>query len=298
VFIVFNADEFQTEINSRVDRYQADKKVLLSVSPLNMGRDGMALYRGSSESMDLPSPWDSYELNSIQVKTAFLNYTESMIMLFEPDYLIIGVEVNLLIRNNPDLWESYLELHDYVYSNLKEEYPDLPIGVSVFCVPYFPDWSPTDNLEEQLAGLKELEDSSDFISFSVHPFMSALTAETFPDDYLRKLFEMTDNPVAISESSYPAQYWQTITEPVIDFNGTPEKQSNFLSGLLGESNTFEALFVIWFSIHDYDALWEGALNRDPIGLVWRDTGLFDETGKSREAFDLWQSWYKKEYKQE
>lgn len=254
-------DEFQTEIASRVERYQADKKILLSVSPLNMGRDGMALYRGSSESMALPLPWDSYDLNSNEVKTAYLNYIERMVELFKPDYLIIGIEVNLLIRNSPVLWEPYIELHNYVYTQIKKKYPDLPTGVSVFCVPYFPDWSPEDDLEEQLIGLKQLEASSDFIAFSVHPFMSALTAEKFPDDYLKKLFEITTKPVAVSESSYPAQYWQTITKPIIDFNGTPEKQEKFLSSLLNESNIYESLFVIWFSIHDYDALWEGALNK-------------------------------------
>ncbi|HBI39158.1 MAG: hypothetical protein A2015_12735 [Spirochaetes bacterium GWF1_31_7] len=290
--ISFSA-EFQTEIDSRILRYRAGKKVLLSVSPLNMERNGLAFYRGSSESMVLPSPWDSYALNSSEVKSAFFNYVERMVLSFQPDYLIIGVEVNLLIRNNPSLWKPYVELHDDVYIRLKKKYPDLSVGVSVFCVPFFPEWSPGDDIVSQLSGLTDLENTSDFIAFSVHPFMSSLTAESFPEDYLKTLFAMTDKPVAVSESSYPAQNWKTITEPIIEFNGTPEKQNAFLSSLLVESNNADALFVIWFSIHDYDALWEGLLNKNPLALVWRDTGLFDESGNGRISLALWQSWYKK-----
>lgn len=285
------SSEFQTEIDSRLERIEPGMSVLLSVSPLNMGRDAMALYRGSRESMALPAPWDSYALNSTEVKTAYLQYVNKMVDAFQPDYLIIGVEVNLLIRNNPDLWPEYVELHSYVYGEIKQDYPELPVGASFFCVPFFPEWSPEDDLNLQVAGLRDIETTSDFIAFSLHPFMSALTAESFPDDYMETLFAQTDKPVAISESSYPAEYWQTLSEPVVDFNGTPEKQAAFLSEVFQESEMSNALFLIWFSIRDFDALWEGVLNEDPVALVWRDTGLYDGEGNRRIAYDIWEEWF-------
>ncbi len=283
--------ELISEIESRTIRYIDGKKVLLSVSPLNMARDGMALNRGSSESMPLPAPWNTYALNSIEVKTSFLNYSKRMIEYFDPDFLIIGVEVNLLIRNTPSLWQQYLELHRYVYTELKKFYPSLQIGVSVVCTAYFPEWSSEDNIDDQLSGLEDLDSSIDFLAFSVHPFMSALTAESFPDDYMQRLFALTDKPVAISESSYPAQSWQTINAPIIDFNGTPEKQKNFVSLMLEQSAESNALFVIWFSIRDFDALWNGLLNQDALSLIWRDTGLYDEQGDGRLALDTWTDWF-------
>lgn len=152
-----------------------------------------------------------------------------MVHNFKPDYLIVGIEVNLLIQNNPACWNSYVQLHQHVYTELKTVYPDLPVGLSVFCVPYFPEWSPQSNLTAQMEGLKDIEPWTDFISFSAHPFMSELLAENFPDDYFQRLFELTKKPVSISERSYPAQSWQTINSPIIDFNGTEEKQGGFLS---------------------------------------------------------------------
>jgi hypothetical protein len=49
-------------------------------------------------------------------------------------------------------------------------------------------------------------------------------------------------------------------------------------------------FVAWFTVRDYDQLWAGALAQDPIALIWRDTGLFDESGAAREALTTWRDW--------
>ena len=50
----------------------------------------------------------------------------------------------------------------------------------------------------------------------------------------------------------------------------------------------QAEFIIWFSLVDYDALWNGVLNQDPIAHIWRDTGLYDQNLISRPSFDTWQ----------
>jgi len=286
---------FQNEIQSRKDRFVSGQKVLLQINPLNNNRDSMALYRGDSINMSLPSPWNTYALDNPEVKTAFLNYAKRMKEFFNPDYMLIGVEINLLIRNNNNLWQQYVTLHRYVYTELKKVYPSLQLGVSVFCVPYFPEWSSSDNLQEQLNGLQDMTPYIDFLAFSVHPFMSGLLAESVPDDYFKRLFNLTTKPIAISESSYPAQVWQQISSPFLIFHGSQGKQNHFLSLMLDESQKRRALFVIWFCIRDYDALWNGLLGRDPASLTWRDTGLYDELGNERLGLSTWKSWFSRQY---
>ncbi len=286
---------FVSEIQSRLDRRGAGQKVLLQISPLNGGRNGMAFYRGNTVNEPLPSPWNTYALDSAQVKTAFLKYAVRMIEYFKPDFLVIGVEVNLLLRNNPSLWSAYLNLHRHVYAQLKSLYPSLQISVSVFCVPYFPEWSSGDSLSAQTQGLADISPYIDYLSFSAHPFMSGLLAESFPEDYFQRLFAFTSKPVAISESSYPAQVWQTMSAPILTFNGDQDKQERFLSLMLSESERAGAKFVIWFSIRDYDALWSGILGSSEEALVWRDTGIYDEAGSARKAHHTWTEWYAKEY---
>lgn len=279
------------EIQSRLQLKNPNQKVLLQISPLNVGRNGMALYRGSDINMSLPSKWSHLALNSDSIKTAYLNYAKRMIEYFSPDYMILGVESNLLIRNNIAIWPQYVDLHKYIYTELKKVYPNLQLSVSLFCVPFFPQWSSEDNLEKQMAGLNDLNPYLDFVSFSVHPFMSGLLAEQFPSDYFKNLFSITSKPVAISESSYPAQVWQTLSAPILTFNGSEAKQANFLKQMLIELEMSNAKFIIWFSVRDYDALWNNLLNKDPLALVWRDTGLFDEYGNQRSAFGVWEEYY-------
>jgi len=284
------SESYRNEIQSRLDRKVAGQKVLLSISPLNGWRDGMALYRNERINDPLPSPWDGYALNSAEVKTAYLNYAKRMIQYFSPDYLVIGVEVNLLIRNNKALWPAYVDLHTHVYAGIKAEHPSLPVSASFFCVPFFPLWSSGDDIDDQMNGLADIEPHVDHVAFSVHPFMSALLAESFPDDYMANLFAVTDKPVAISESSYPAQVWETLSPPILTFNGSQEKQERFLSLMLEEAQRAKALYVIWFSVRDYDALWSGALGGSETALVWRDTGLYDEAGNHRTARETWMDW--------
>lgn len=289
------SSNFMNEIQTRTIKNYENHSIVLSLNPLNMQRNSLAPYRGESEAMDLQSPWDTLQFNSSQVLIAYENYVKRMIQYVQPDYLIIGIEVNLLLRNNPKQWDAYVELHSYVYSKIKEIYPHLPVGVSVFSVPYCPEWSNEDNLQVQLDGLKDINPYIDFLAYSVHPFMSGLLAESFPDDYFKRLFSYTTKPIAISESSYPAQLWQTIKEPILTWNGTQDKQESFLYKMLEAAHQQNALFVIWFTVRDYDALWNGVMNQDPIGLIWRDTGLFDEQGNKRKSCNTWLKWLQKEY---
>jgi hypothetical protein len=277
---------YLAELQSRKNRKVPGKKTLVSINPLNVARDGMAGNRGAGVAEPLPAPWNGYALNSPQVKAAFLNYAMRTIEFLEPDYLLIGIEVNLLIRNSPAKWAAYAELNQHVYSGVKAVYPALPVGVSLFCVPFFPQFSSGDSLPAQLAGMADLAPAVDFFAFSLHPFMSALLADSFPDDYLDQLFALSPKPVAISESSYPAQVWSS---GGLTFNGSPEKQDAFLAKMLEAAEKWKAKFVIWFSIRDYDALWNGLLAQDPIALIWRDTGLYDEAGADRRAILRWRS---------
>lgn len=285
---MFDGQDFSgsylAELQYRKDHLAPGKKCLVQINPLNTARNGLALNRGATPAEPLAAPWTGYALNSSQVKTAYLNYSRKMVEFMHPDYLLIGVEVNLLIRNNPGLWAAYVELQGHVYTGLKALYPDLPVAVSVFCVPYFPEFSGGDSLPAQVAGLSDLTPFVDFVAFSAHPSMSALLAESFPDDYFDRLFALTSKPVAISESSYPAQGWSI---PPLTWNGSPEKQDAFLEKMLEASRKAKARFVIWFAIRDYDALWNTVLGQSQDALVWRDTGLYDEAGADRPAILRW-----------
>ena len=109
------------------DAIPAEHTLLVSITPLDMTRSKLAAYWGESDNQPLPKPWDGYSLDHADVKTAYLNYARRVVEYFHPDYLAIGIEANVAQVNAPESWEAYKQLHQFVYENLKAEYPDLPI---------------------------------------------------------------------------------------------------------------------------------------------------------------------------
>jgi hypothetical protein len=276
------------EVNGRLARYTGNEKILLQINPLNMERNGLAAIRGASANMSLSAPWTGYDFDHPDVEAAFLHYARYMIDAFEPDYVLLGVEVNILAEKDAAAWPKYVSLHTALYTTLKTEYPDLPLGVSVIAPAFFPQWAGEYDLSEQTGALEDLEPYLDFLSFSVHPFMSALLANSFPEDYFDQLFAFTDLPVSISESSYPAQEW---TDGTNTFSGTPEKSRRFLRIMLESLHKAEGQFLIWFSAADFDTLWQDTLAEDPVAKIWRDTGLWDESLDRRLPAFTWQEWF-------
>jgi hypothetical protein len=280
---------YLAELEGRRSKKPQGQRVLVQINPLDNGRSGLAPYRGAGVAEPLPAPWNGYALDHADVKAAYLNYALRMVEFFEPDYLGIGIEVNLLARNAPAKWAAYVALQRHVYTELKRLHPALTVFASVFCVPFFPEWSAEDDGDVQRAALADLEPYMDLTAFSAHPFMSALLAESFPDDYFDRLFSLTTKPVAIAESSYPAQAWSTLTPPILTFNGSTAKQDAFLRKMLDACDRWGARFVIWFAIRDYDALWAGVLGSSELALVWRDTGLYNEAGLDRPSILTWRA---------
>jgi hypothetical protein len=277
------------ELEHRRSKKPAGQRVLAQINALDVSRSGLALYRGASPLLPLPAPWNGYALDHANVKTAYLNYARRVVEFFQPDVLGIGIEVNLLRRNAPAKWPAYVNLHKHVYAELKALYPSLTICASFFSVPFFPEWSAEDDGAAQRAALADLEGHVDVVAFSIYPYMSALLCDSLPADYVDRLFALTTKPVAISECGYSAQAWSTITPPVLNFAGAPEKQDAFLRQVFDACRRRRARFVIWFTIRDYDALWEGLLGKSEVGLVWRDTGLYGEDGAERPAATTWKA---------
>jgi hypothetical protein len=111
---------FMDNISQRKKNQPSSLKRVLAISPLNQGRNGLADYYGEKEHMPLPKEFKGKHFNDPAVKTAYLNYCHRMIEFFQPNYLIVGIESNELLKNTPAEWGNYVELSRYVYSQLKQ----------------------------------------------------------------------------------------------------------------------------------------------------------------------------------
>lgn len=266
-----------------------DHQILVSLTPISIGRDALAPYRGEQDDMPLPAPWDSYSFDHPDVIQAFINHAEANIAYFQPDYLLIGIEVNLLMSLRPDLWDAYVTLHREAYTAIKAAHPELPVMVSMTGADLLEGYTDVDHAD-QMRALADIIDTTDVLALSIYPFITAFLTNSIPTEIFDQLAELTDKPLAIAETGYPAQPFRIEIGADIQFNGTPELQEEWITLVLESAQAYEYQFVTNFILQDYDSLWEAVGGQADLTILWRDTGLYDENGNARPALAVWQEW--------
>lgn len=288
-----NGEDFSGVLTGELDYRRfinQDHQVYVSITPIDITRSTLAPYHGPQGVTDLPHPWDTYAFNHPDVVAAYLAYAQRVIEYLNPDYLAIGIEANGLLTNTPDAWPDYLELHQVVYEQLKVDHPDLPIMVSLIAPALLEGYTEEHDYSAQMKALEDIMPYSDYFALSLYPYMSVYTTEQLPDDLFEQLRELSDKPMAIAETGYPADSFSiTLPDGVYTFESNPHKQAEYMALLLNSAQAYDMQFVVNFVLRDYDAVWE-ALGRDETLAIWRDTGIYDEDGNLRPAGEIWMAW--------
>ena len=293
-----NGESFSSQImddwNYRVAKADVRQKTYVSVTPINFSRNGLAAYRGREDNMPLPFPWSTYDFNHENVKTAYLNYCKRVIDFFQPDYFGMSIETNLLYFENPGLWAEYMELHDYVYGELKRQHPDLPVFSSVAGAPLLEGFlEGNDHVQQRLAVMQLLQ-RSDYYALSFYPHLTGHLGNPYPENTFDELFSISTKPLIIAETGYTAEIFSMDNgNGMITIQTDPLKQKLFLDDLLAASEDWNAEFIIYFTVRDYDQLWRQIGSPTDINIAWRDAGLYDEAGNPRPALNSWREWYKR-----
>jgi len=272
----------------RLSRTPSSHKILLSVTPIRFLRDGLAPYKAETGDLPLPPPWDTISFNHPDVKEAYFNYCLRIMNYFSPDYFVIGIEINLLMINAPPLWNKYLDLHKYVFQQLKILDPEFPIFVTVTGMDLVEGYTNANHIQ-QMQVLSDMTSYSDKFGISLYPFLTGFLCDTIPVDMFDKIFSLVTNPIGICETGYAADSI-TVYGGTIILNGSPEKQNDYITLLLNEAAENDLEFVVNFILRDYDALWEDIGSPDNLLKVWKDTGLYDQDGIARIAHQTWMKW--------
>ena len=270
--------EFVDNVNYRLSKRNLAKKLLLSVSLLNIGRDDLL------EDYDNQSP--SYvSMSDTAIENSYIEHLTYLINRFNPNYLVMAMEVNEMRVKKPEKWAEYMVLASNIKARLKVLYPQLPVSESVtlhnWCNYYGTlDAGYVDEITNYVNAL-------DFAAISFYPFLMGLHTEAEFQAAFDFLNSKATKPIAFVETGENAE---DIDIPAFDFKsaGDEAKQKLYLETLLGNCLTQNYLFCIWWCHRDYDQM----LNDLPsdlidLALLWRDIGLIDEEGNKREAFDLW-----------
>ncbi len=263
-------------------------KVFVAVTPLNFERDGLALaWTDRGDNRPLPRAWRNRALNDPAVKAAYLNYVRRVIRAFDPDYLAIGIEANIIISNAPGLWNDYVELHAYVYRAIKRENPRLPVFATVQYehLRGIEDASKR-NLRFQQPAVAALMRSSDILALSTYRYGSL-----HPNPMGPRYFDVArtfGKPIAIAESG-------AMSEDVRIFGtrlpASEALQAEFIEGLLRHATAGRFPFVVnWVAIDFTPGLRRLPRSVREIAKAWVHTGLQSADGRDKPALGVWNAY--------
>lgn len=269
-------------------------KLFLSISPLNVQRNGLAPYWGEKDNQPLPARWNKQTFNSPTVKKAFLAFTIRAVDKLRPDFLAIGIESNVLLSHNRTKWRELKELHRQTYAALKRRYPMLPVFFTTEVLHYKKLASEARGTDQE----KEVADlmrHSDLFAMSLYPHMSYDVPRPFPADFL-DFARKFKKPIAIAESGMTSRDVH-LSSSKVTLRGSPADQEHFTKLILKTAQQDRYRFVINFATTDFEKLCAKLPPpTDELARIWAYTGMQDSSRKPKPSLAVWEAYMKARYK--
>lgn len=271
-------------------RPPAGKHLFLSISPLDKDRKNLAPYWGDKDNLPLPKEWAKRDLNSPEVKKAFLNFCLRAVEALKPNYLAIGIESNVLLSHDAKKWAQLKELHRETYDALKKKHPKLPVFFTTE-VNHYKKFATEAKNSPQEAEVAELMKHSDVFAMSTYPHMSYAIPRPVPADFL-DFATRFKKPVAVSESGITSRDVE-LKAFKLTLKGSEADQKQFTELLLKTAARDDYLFVINFATTDFEKLCAKLPPPvDDLARIWAFTGMQTSDKKPKPALAVWDSYLK------
>jgi hypothetical protein len=258
-------------------------ELLLSISPLNQDRQGLAPYWGEKDNQPLPPEWAQRPFNSPEVTSAFTRFTLRSVEALQPDYLAIGIESNVLLSKDRRAWPDYKEFHKAVYGAVKKAHPGLPVFFTTE-VNHYLERAAEARGSHQREEVAELMKYSNVFAMSCYPHMSYDTPWPIPEDYFRFAQDF-GKPLAVAETGMLSR---SVTVFNLKLRGSEADQRQYYDVLLRTAQRDNYLFIATFATTDFERL-VAQLPQEArdLATIWAYTGLQTSDGQPKPALELW-----------
>jgi hypothetical protein len=213
-----------------------------------------------------------------RITAAFKAYVTYVVSNYHPEYLAIGVEINMLYERNRPQFDAFVTLYNQLYAVAKATQP----GIQVF---------PTFQLEALLGTAGEVHPphwevldafsgKMDALAFSTYPYLGGIQAASdIPANYYAQVKEHWKGSIMVTSAGYPSA--PVAGQGVI---GTEQDQQAFLNRLLGDAEKQGFRMVAWDAALDPDYAVTGA------DAAFKNTGLRHTDGGNKLAWTAWEQW--------
>ncbi|GMN12071.1 hypothetical protein MTsPCn9_08960 [Croceitalea sp. MTPC9] len=279
-------NSFTEMVSNRAIRRSPENIMTLSISLLNLNRsDLMPDFDG-----EIPS-YNS--LNDEIIANAYYKHVNYLLEQLTPNYLVIAVEVDGLLKNAPEKWEAYKSLMSNVKSRIKTEYPTLPISESVMLHGFYqPDFGESGAV---ISEISSYVNTMDFAAISFYPFLKGLSDKSEFQAALDFLHANINKPIAFAETGHLSEDL-AISSFDLSITGTQAEQNEYLESLLMNAQEENYEYIIWWTHRDYNLLWETfPEDLKDLGELWISNGIINEDGIEKLAKQSWGETFSKQF---
>jgi len=263
-------------------------KLFLSISILDGGRTGLAPYWGEKDNLPLPAPWDQRSFNSPEVRRAYLQFVLRAVKAMNPDYLAVGMELNVLLSKAPAKWPQLKQLYRDTYAAVKAKYPSLPVFFTTEVI-HYKKLTGDAKGSDQEREVADLMRQSDVFAMSVYPHMSYEVPKPVPTEFFdfAKLFR---KPIAVAESGITSKN-VVLKSYGITLYGSEADQTQFTDLLLKTAARDKYAFVITFATTDFEKLCDRLQPpTDDLARIWSFTGMQTSSLAPKPALAVWDAY--------
>lgn len=277
---------FTEMVANRASRRTSENIMSLSISLLNINRSDLM--------PDLDGTIPSYNsLDNTVIADAYYEHVNYLLAQLTPDYLVIAVEVDGLLKNAPEKWEAYKTLIANVKDRIKSDYPTLPISESLMLHGFYqPDFGDSQTVVSEI---KSYVNTMDFAAISFYPFLKGLNSNSEFQAALDFLHTNINKPIAFAETGHLSE---DLSIPNLDLfiEGSQAEQNDYLQSLLMNAQVENYEYIIWWTHRDYNLLWETfPEDLKDLGAVWLSNGIINEDGIEKLAKESWEETFSKEF---
>ena len=283
----------ENEITGRLDNTPSGTKVFLAIDSINTGRDSLAPNWEETDNLPLSGEWATRNWSSPEVIQAYLNFSIDLINRFQPTHFEYGTEASELILKNPMGYVEFVIFAQAIHTSLSALFPELKLMTSVALK------SPG-SVDMQLIELSygQLMPYTDVLGISLYPYVfydhnDRGDPQNLPNDWLSQIGTIAGSkPMAISETGWIGEDLD-IPEFLYTETSDSDKQNAFAIEVLQAAEDMQMELVIWWTVSDFDTLWNNELGQDSVAKIWKDIGLYDENQMMRPALQTWDIWLNK-----
>jgi len=245
----------------------AGKQVFLSVSPLDGNRSSLAprvrVVNGveMTESGWAPHCWDARTAaDGPTWRDAYVRYVEWMVDLFQPEFLNVGIELNLWDISCPSAWEGMVDVVNAAYDAAKARRPGTPVFPSIqidalyglapgSCPPGTDAGTCYETGYAHLARVKR-----DRFAVSSYPYLGAVPSlDALPADWFTRAARRGGEKALVAEAGWLSTALVAQTSTGACFTALTSDETlaaRYLDRLLGDAQGAGMDLVTWISDRD------------------------------------------------